>query len=93
MLSLWQAGVAGLPQDSENNGCDHKNGDPAESPPNPNNCRTGRHPHDTATDTFMRRRRRYGWQTRALTQEELRAHVASRLRGWRGRPEISDAFR
>jgi hypothetical protein len=49
------------------------------------------HPHDTATDTFMRRRRWYGWQTRAMTQEELRAHVESRLSCWLGRPEISDA--
>jgi hypothetical protein len=28
------------------------------------------HPHDTGLDSFMRRRRWYGWQTRAMTQEE-----------------------
>jgi hypothetical protein len=41
-------------------------------------------PHDTGLDSFMRRRRWYGWQTRRMTQEELRAHVESRLRCWLG---------
>jgi hypothetical protein len=45
------------------------------------------HPHDTASDTFMRRRRWYGWQARAMTPDELRAHVESRLRCWIGRPD------
>jgi hypothetical protein len=50
------------------------------------------HPHDTATNTFMRRRRWYGWQTPEITPDELHTHVESRLRCWLGRPEISDAF-
>jgi hypothetical protein len=39
-------------------------------------------PHETATDTVMRRRRWYGWQTRAMTREELRAHFEARIGWW-----------
>ncbi len=33
-------------------------------------------PHLTATQSFMRRRRWYGWQTRLMTSEECSAHFS-----------------
>jgi hypothetical protein len=40
------------------------------------------HPYETVADTVMRRRRWYGWQTRAMTREELQAHFETRIGWW-----------
>jgi hypothetical protein len=46
------------------------------------------HPHDTVTDTFMRRRRWWGWQRREMTPDELQAHVEQRQAAWLGEADI-----
>ena len=40
------------------------------------------HPYDTALDTVMRRLVFGVWQIRAMTPEELRAHVDERQAAW-----------